>query len=62
MMDVGAVEQRTDRRNQHDIVGPNQFTQLLFSFVDPASARHEASQPLHALAAFPGTFYCYASG
>jgi hypothetical protein len=26
-MDVGAVEQRADRRNQHDIVGPNQFPQ-----------------------------------
>ena len=28
MIDIGAVEQRADRRNQHDIVGPNQFPQL----------------------------------
>ena len=36
MMDVGAVEQRADRRNQHDIVGPNQFPQLVLSFAGPA--------------------------
>ena len=28
MMDIGAVEQRADGGNQHDIVGPNQFPQL----------------------------------
>src|SRR5262249_34514245 len=28
MMNVGAVEQRTDRRHQNDIVGPHQFPQL----------------------------------
>ncbi len=27
MMDIGAVEQRADRRDQHDIIGPNQFPQ-----------------------------------
>jgi hypothetical protein len=36
MMDMGAVEQRSDRRNQHDIVGPNQFSQFCRSYVDPA--------------------------
>jgi len=35
MMDLGAVEQRADRRNQHDIIGPNQFPQLAFSCVEP---------------------------
>jgi octaprenyl-diphosphate synthase len=29
MMDIGAVEQRADGGNQHDIVGPNQFPQLI---------------------------------
>jgi hypothetical protein len=33
MMDVGAIEERTDRRNQHDIVGSNQFPHLAFSFI-----------------------------
>jgi hypothetical protein len=32
MMDIGAIEQRTDRRNQHHIVGANQFAQVLFSW------------------------------
>src|SRR5207247_6752671 len=32
MMDIGAVEQRTDRGNQHDIVGPNQFPHVTLSF------------------------------
>jgi hypothetical protein len=32
MMDIGAIEQRSDRRNQHDIVGPNQFPQFRLSF------------------------------
>jgi hypothetical protein len=31
VMDIGAVEQRSDRRNQHDVVGPNQFPHLAFS-------------------------------
>ena len=35
MVNMGAVEQRADRRNQHDIVGPNQFPQLWRSFADP---------------------------
>jgi hypothetical protein len=32
-MNIGAVEQRSDRGNQHDIVGPNQFPQLRFSLM-----------------------------
>src|ERR1700687_5632223 len=28
MMDIGAIEQRANRRNQHHVVGPNQFPQL----------------------------------
>ena len=28
MMDVGAIEQSLDRRNQHDIVGAYQFPQI----------------------------------
>src|ERR1700722_3527581 len=35
MMDVGAVQQRPHRRNQHDIVGPNQFPQLTFLLYGP---------------------------
>jgi hypothetical protein len=35
-MNIGAVEQGADRRNQHDIVGPNQFPQFWLSFADPA--------------------------
>jgi octaprenyl-diphosphate synthase len=35
MMDIGAVEQRADGGNQHDIVGPNQFPQFAFSFAGP---------------------------
>src|SRR5207253_10431518 len=31
MMDIGAVEQRADCRNQHDIVGPDQFPQVMLS-------------------------------
>jgi hypothetical protein len=64
MMDIGAIEQRPDRRNQHDVVGSNQFPQLWHSFVGPALSvspalgPHEAFQPHRALAAFPGTFYC----
>jgi hypothetical protein len=33
VMDIGAVEQRSDRRNQHDVVGPNQFPHPTFSFI-----------------------------
>jgi len=36
MMDIGAIEQRADGGNQHDVVGPNQFPQLAFPFM----ARH----------------------
>jgi len=37
VMDIGAIEQRPDSGNQHDIVGSDQFPQLWLSFVDPAS-------------------------
>ena len=40
MMDIGAVEQRADRGNQHDIVGPNQFPQFVtLSFARPGVRR-----------------------
>jgi hypothetical protein len=39
MMDIGAVEQRADRRNQYDIVGPNQFPHLRLSYVGPTTAQ-----------------------
>src|SRR6476619_2992616 len=58
MMDIGAIEQRADRRNQHDIVGPNQFPQVLFSYADPTRRLHDVSMP-GALAALPAPFYCY---
>jgi hypothetical protein len=35
MMDIGAIEQGANRRNQHHIVGPNQFPQFRLSFVNP---------------------------
>jgi len=28
MVDIGAIEQRADGRNQHDVVGANQFPQF----------------------------------
>jgi hypothetical protein len=31
VVNIRAIKQRTDRRNQHDVVGPNQFPQLVFS-------------------------------
>jgi hypothetical protein len=30
VMDIGTVEQRSNCRNQHDVVGPNQFPHLSF--------------------------------
>jgi hypothetical protein len=27
-MNIGAVEQCADRRNEHNVIGPNQFPQL----------------------------------
>src|SRR5712691_1949294 len=36
VMDVGAVEQRTDRRHQHHVVGPNQFPQYRSPLRDAA--------------------------
>src|SRR5258708_31343734 len=61
MMDIGAVEQCSDSRNQHDIVGANQFPQLpvLLCRLDATAARR--CQALRALAALPRTFYCYIS-
>jgi hypothetical protein len=35
MMNIRAVKQRADGRNQHHIVSPNQFPQLWRSFIDP---------------------------
>ena len=46
MMDIGAVEQRADRRNQHDIVGSNQFTQVRLSFVGPATGLSGPVNPI----------------
>src|ERR1700677_1337981 len=39
MMDIGAVEQGADSRNQHHIVGSKQFPQLRYSFFSPGSVR-----------------------
>src|ERR1700751_1880914 len=50
VMDIGAVEQRADRRNQHDVVGPNQFPQIRAL---PFTTRWR-----QALAATSSTFYC----
>jgi hypothetical protein len=61
-MDVGAVEQRANRRNQHDIVGPNQFPQsgvLLFRLLcRPFAAPVNRIVRLPALAAPARAFYC----
>jgi hypothetical protein len=62
MTDFRAVKQRSDRRNQHDIVGPNQFPQFWYSFAGPAWQLPDACQPHRALAAFHGSFYCYNQG
>jgi octaprenyl-diphosphate synthase len=54
MIDMGAIEQRADRRHQHDIIGPNQFPQLtalLFGHVSAVNGKH-------ALAAPRGSSYC----
>jgi hypothetical protein len=32
MVDIRTVKQRANRRNQHDVVGSNQFPHLAFSF------------------------------
>jgi len=42
MMNIGAVEQGADRRNQHDIVGPNQFPQFWHSFAGRRDGRRAA--------------------
>src|SRR5690242_5973388 len=42
MMDIGAVEQRADRRDQHHIVGSNQFPQI-------ERSPFELTRPLHAM-------------
>jgi hypothetical protein len=47
-MNIGTVEQCADRRNQHHIVGPNQFPQLLFSFAATSARRFSASCPCRA--------------
>jgi hypothetical protein len=38
MMDIGAIEQCADRRNQHNIVGPNQFPQLFSPYSSRVTA------------------------
>ena len=61
VMDIGAVEQRADRRNQHDIVGSNQFPQFSsFSHSRPDGA--EPLSPHPALAAPARAFYCSYKG
>src|SRR5947209_19094334 len=45
MMDMGAVEQCADRRNQHYIVSSNQFTQVRFSFAGHGGALLPLSTP-----------------
>ena len=35
MMDIGAVKQRTDRQNQHDIVRPEPIPATLLLLFDP---------------------------
>jgi octaprenyl-diphosphate synthase len=49
VVNIGAIEQRADGRNQHDIIGPNQFPQWRLSFVGPTFALRRACQPHHAL-------------
>jgi hypothetical protein len=34
MVDIGTIEQRADGRNQHDVVGANQFPQFQASVYD----------------------------
>jgi hypothetical protein len=62
MMDIRAIEQRADSRNQHDIVGSNQFPHFPHSFVGPTRRPRDACYQLRALAALPGTFYGYIRG
>jgi hypothetical protein len=59
VMDIGAVEQRSNRRNQHDVVGPNQFPHLSFLlyFRSPDDMLLPAG-----LAAEARTFYGYIRG
>ena len=61
MMDIRAIEQRPHCRNQHYVVGTNQFPQLRLSFVAQLAAAR-ASHPDSALAAIPRSFYCYTQG
>ena len=62
MMDVGAVEQRADRGNQHHIVGPNQFPQrdVLLCRLDAPGARQlrRIVNRFVPLPLQPRTFYC----
>src|SRR5262249_31353742 len=47
MMDVGAIEQRADRRHQHHIVGPHQFPQLAALLSPRPKSRASVYLPLH---------------
>jgi hypothetical protein len=48
MVDVGAVEQRSYRRNKHDVVGSNQFPHLAFSFIPDSEDFVAGSNPCRA--------------
>jgi hypothetical protein len=58
MMDIGAVEQRADGRNQHDVVGANQFPQFQASVYDETRRHINVVNGLAGLAATRGSFYC----
>src|ERR1700759_2088630 len=47
MMDVGAVEQRADRRHQHDIVVPHQFPQFVTPVGRALKSRASLYLPLY---------------
>src|SRR5262249_27577981 len=59
MMDIGGVEQRADRRNQHYIVGSNQFSQITTPITVTVPLR---ARCIPALAASRGSFYCLSPG
>src|SRR6185437_6680053 len=62
MMDIGAIQQRADRRDQYHIVGSNQFPHVTFSCIPTASQPRGPCQQLPALAAPTGTFYGVMAG
>jgi hypothetical protein len=56
MVNIRTVKQRANRRNQHDVVGSNQFPHLAFSLY---SRRSNDFVVASCLAAKAGTFYGY---